>query len=225
MACSFKRPNSIWFRAHRHNPDIPFERYADDVICHCRSEAQARTLREAREARLAACKLQRHACKTKIVYCKDANWCGNYPEQRFDFLGYVFRPRRSMNATVSCSSVSLRRCAPRRPKRYGNACDAGSCICATILPWKCSHSGRGQYCSVGFASTVTSIRTRCIERCARSIGFWFDGRNANTNDFEVTKCAHGLGLTGFEIVPKQFRQILRRLQNFKPVIGAPGEKR
>src|ERR1700692_5067323 len=39
------------------NPDIPFERYADDAICHCRSEAQALSLRQALEARLAACQL------------------------------------------------------------------------------------------------------------------------------------------------------------------------
>jgi group II intron reverse transcriptase/maturase len=84
-----------WMR--KNNPDIPFERYADDVICHCRSEAQARSLREALEARLAGCKLELHPRKTKIVYCKDANRRGSYPEQRFDFLGYTFRPRRSMN--------------------------------------------------------------------------------------------------------------------------------
>jgi group II intron reverse transcriptase/maturase len=84
-----------WMR--KNNPDIPFERYADDVICHCRSEAQTRSLREALEARLAGCKLELHPQKTKIVYCKDANRRGSYPEQRFDFLGYTFRPRRSMN--------------------------------------------------------------------------------------------------------------------------------
>ena len=33
----------LWMR--RNHPDIPFERYADDVICHCRSEEQARRLR------------------------------------------------------------------------------------------------------------------------------------------------------------------------------------
>jgi RNA-directed DNA polymerase len=27
-----------------HHPDIPFERYADDVICHCGSASQARDL-------------------------------------------------------------------------------------------------------------------------------------------------------------------------------------
>jgi group II intron reverse transcriptase/maturase len=81
------------------NPDIPFERYADDVICHCRSEAQARSLRQALEARLAMCKLELHPQKTKIVYCKDTNRLNSHPEQRFDFLGFTFRPRQSMNRT------------------------------------------------------------------------------------------------------------------------------
>src|SRR5690606_12597640 len=80
-----------------HHPGIRFERYADDVICHCRSEAQANSLRQALEARLEACKLELHSDKTKIVYCKDANRRGSYPEHRFDFLGYTFRPRQSMN--------------------------------------------------------------------------------------------------------------------------------
>lgn len=84
-----------WMR--KHQPDIQFERYADDVVCHCRTEAQAQRLREALEARFAECKLELHPQKTKIVYCKDANRDGYYPEQRFDFLGYAFRPRRSMN--------------------------------------------------------------------------------------------------------------------------------
>ena len=35
----------------RNSPDIPFERYADDVICHCRSAEQARALWSALEAR------------------------------------------------------------------------------------------------------------------------------------------------------------------------------
>jgi len=84
-----------WMRVH--HPDIPFERYADDVICHCRSEAQARALREALEQRFAECKLQLHPQKTKIVYCKDANRRSSYPQQQFDFLGYTFRPRRAKN--------------------------------------------------------------------------------------------------------------------------------
>lgn len=80
-----------------HYPDIPFERYADDVVCHCRSEAQARLLREVLGVRFSACKLELHAEKTKIVYCKDANRQGSHPHYRFDFLGYTFRPRRVIN--------------------------------------------------------------------------------------------------------------------------------
>ena len=78
-------------------PEFPFERYADDVICHCRSEAQARWLLEALGVRFSVCQLELHARKTQIVYCKDANRRGSYPHQRFDFLGHTFRPRRAMN--------------------------------------------------------------------------------------------------------------------------------
>ena len=84
-----------WMQEHYSN--IPFERYADDAVCHCRSEAQARALRNALEARFAECKLELHPAKTKIVYCKDANRRRRHPIQQFDFLGYTFRPRRAMN--------------------------------------------------------------------------------------------------------------------------------
>lgn len=80
-----------------HHPGILFERYADDVVCHCRSESEAVALRQALKERLEACKLELHPDKTKIVYCKDANRRGNYPQHKFDFLGYTFRPRKAMN--------------------------------------------------------------------------------------------------------------------------------
>ena len=80
----------------REFPYIPFERYADDAICHCRSEAQARALWHVLEQRLADCKLMLHPEKTKIVYCKDANRRGNFPAINFDFLGFQFRARKTM---------------------------------------------------------------------------------------------------------------------------------
>jgi RNA-directed DNA polymerase len=80
-----------------HHPGIPFERYADDIICHCRSETEARSLRQTLEARFATCKLQLHPQKTRVVYCKDENRRGSYPERQFDFLGYTFRPRGAKN--------------------------------------------------------------------------------------------------------------------------------
>jgi RNA-directed DNA polymerase len=71
----------------------PFARYADDIIVHCRTEAQAQVMLRDIERRLARCKLQLHPEKTKIVYCKDAKRPGNYEHESFDFLGYSFRPR------------------------------------------------------------------------------------------------------------------------------------
>ena len=41
----------------RYYPDTPFERYADDAICHCRSEEQAAALRNVLEKRFAECGL------------------------------------------------------------------------------------------------------------------------------------------------------------------------
>ncbi len=80
----------------REFPHIPFERYADDAICHCRTEVEARALWQALTARLANCKLTLHPEKTKIVYCKDANLRREYPCIRFDFLGFEFRVRKTV---------------------------------------------------------------------------------------------------------------------------------
>jgi Reverse transcriptase (RNA-dependent DNA polymerase) len=52
----------------RNHSAIPFERYADDVICHCTSEAEASALRVSLEERFTECGLTLHPEKTKIVY-------------------------------------------------------------------------------------------------------------------------------------------------------------
>jgi RNA-directed DNA polymerase len=78
----------------RQHPDIPFCRYADDGILHCRSEAEAVSLREQLAVRLAECGLELHPEKTRVVYCKDSRRTQAYENIQFDFLGYTFRPRR-----------------------------------------------------------------------------------------------------------------------------------
>src|SRR6516165_9944951 len=52
-------------------PQLPFERFADDAIVHCRTEVEAQKVRAALAARLRECGLELHPEKTKIVYCKD----------------------------------------------------------------------------------------------------------------------------------------------------------
>jgi RNA-directed DNA polymerase len=72
----------MWMK--RKHPHIPFERYADDIVCHCRTEEQAEKLRSELEHRLAACGLDLHPEKTRIVYCKDDDRGGNYPNEKFE---------------------------------------------------------------------------------------------------------------------------------------------
>src|SRR5664280_1052625 len=74
-------------------PAVTFERYCDDVVVHCRSQAQAEVVRDAISARLAEVGLELHPVKTRLVYCKDANRRGSGEFEEFTFLGYTFRPR------------------------------------------------------------------------------------------------------------------------------------
>jgi len=76
-------------------PTIPFERYADDIIVHCRSEKQAHWIKARIKERLVEFKLELHPRKTKIVYCKDGKRKGNYKNEKFAFLGFEFRPREA----------------------------------------------------------------------------------------------------------------------------------
>ena len=84
-----------WMR--RNFEHIPFERYADDIVVHCIGKAQAIRVKSTIEERLNQCRLELHPEKTKIVYCKDSGRQGSHLNEKFDFLGYEFRPRVSIN--------------------------------------------------------------------------------------------------------------------------------
>jgi group II intron reverse transcriptase/maturase len=77
----------------RTHPNLPWCRYADDGLVHCRSEQEGEALKAELQARLAECRLELHPTKTKIVYCKDGKRRDKYTNVTFDFLGYCFRPR------------------------------------------------------------------------------------------------------------------------------------
>jgi len=74
-------------------PNIPFERFADDMICHCKTRKQALWLKGVLEERLKQCGLKLNQQKTKIVYCQDGKRKETYPNRTFDFLGFTFRAR------------------------------------------------------------------------------------------------------------------------------------
>jgi RNA-directed DNA polymerase len=81
----------------KYYPYIPFERYADDTICHCRSKEEAQQLLWSIKARMSECKLSLNEEKTRIVYCKTGRREDKDEEVTFDFLGYTFRPRKAKN--------------------------------------------------------------------------------------------------------------------------------
>jgi group II intron reverse transcriptase/maturase len=81
----------------REFPGVVFERYADDIVIHCKSEEQSVQIKQALTKRLEECELKLHPDKTKIVYCKDGSRKGMYPTKKFTFLGYTFQQRSAQN--------------------------------------------------------------------------------------------------------------------------------
>ena len=77
----------------RNHKDKNWCRYADDGIAHCKTKAEAESLLDELKQRFAACGLELHPEKTKIVYCKDDKRKGEHQNTKFTFLGYEFRRR------------------------------------------------------------------------------------------------------------------------------------
>jgi group II intron reverse transcriptase/maturase len=86
-----------WLSQHVANKKfgtIHFERYADDIIVHCRTEREAQYLLIRIRERMKECRLALHPGKTKIVYCKQSNRRGKHEVVKFEFLGFEFSPDR-----------------------------------------------------------------------------------------------------------------------------------
>jgi RNA-directed DNA polymerase len=77
--------------------DVPFERYADDILVHCRSKAEAEGMRRRIAERLQRCGLQLHPEKTRVACCRPN--VEAVEAKRFDFLGFTFQPRVAKSRT------------------------------------------------------------------------------------------------------------------------------
>jgi len=106
-----------WMR--RNYPQIPFERYADDTICHCETLEQAKHLQSALNDRFAACKLELHPKKTKIVYCYRSGKKEKHDQMQFDFLGFTFRPRLAKSQKTGYFVSFLPAISNKAKKRIG----------------------------------------------------------------------------------------------------------
>ena len=88
-------------------PGVPWCRYADDGLVHCKTETEALAIMAALKDRLAACGLEVHPDKTQVVYCKDGSRKERRPNTKFDFLGFTFRPRVVKNRKRNSLFVSF----------------------------------------------------------------------------------------------------------------------
>lgn len=65
----------------------------DDAVVHCISERQAQSVLDAITTRMESLGLTLNSDKTRIMYCKRPKRKGSHEHERFDFLGFTFRPR------------------------------------------------------------------------------------------------------------------------------------
>ena len=89
-----------WVR--REMPSIPFCRYADDGLLHCRTQQEAENVMKRITERFIECRLEIQPTKSGIIYCKDRNRTQTYERISFDFLGYTFRPRSCVDPQGRC---------------------------------------------------------------------------------------------------------------------------
>jgi len=74
----------------KYHPEKPFERYADDIVVHCKTEKQALFMLRQIKSRMNNCKLELHPEKTKIINLRGI--AQNIYSKRFDFLGFTIKP-------------------------------------------------------------------------------------------------------------------------------------
>ncbi len=104
----------------RNHPDCPFERYADDVVVHCKSRRQAEVVLAGIATRMEHVGLRLHPDKTHVVYCKDSNRRGKHEHTSFTFLGFAFRPREARNKRGVSFTSFLPAISPEALKAKGD---------------------------------------------------------------------------------------------------------
>lgn len=103
-------------------PELPFERYADDIVVHCLSERQSGFIRNRIARRLKLYKLDLNLEKTRIVYTGKDNAQdkrGHECPRKFTFLGYDFKPRMYFGKVAYSPAISVfaRLCIRREMKK------------------------------------------------------------------------------------------------------------
>jgi group II intron reverse transcriptase/maturase len=114
-------------REYRH---MPFERYADDIVCHCHRMRDAVLLKQAIAERLQAVGLQLNDQKSKVVYVD--TFKRQNVATSFCFLGYDFEVR----TLKSFRGELFRKCMPGASRKAMRG------ITRTVKSWRLQRSTR-----------------------------------------------------------------------------------
>jgi hypothetical protein len=164
----------------REFPTIPFERYADDVICHCRSKEQASYLRDAIAKRFSDCYLELHPQKTKTAYCKNARRRGTSPPFNSTFLAIRFSPDGVEQKKERSLSALLRRSVRSLPKLFVRQCAAGRSTTEAISRLRTSPAGLTRRFEAGSTTTEATEDRLCNGFLMLSMPFLYAGQCENT---------------------------------------------
>jgi RNA-directed DNA polymerase len=135
-------------------PAVPFERYADDAILHCKTKAQAQVVLDAIIERLAHVGLELNPDKTRIVYCKDSNRTGSQSGSPSLGTRFVCDPRGT--GLARSSSALSPRSPTTPPRRCVARSSAGGCTCGAGRPSPTSRRRSTRLCEAGSTTTVAS---------------------------------------------------------------------
>ena len=163
----------------RTHPDLPWCRNADAGLVHCRNEQEAEALKVELQARLAECHLEMHPTKTTVVYCKDGKRKGKYPNVKFEFLGYRFRPRLVRNSRKNSLFCGFNPAvSPSAMKTMRQAIRDLNLRRQTQLSLQ----------DIARQGIMGAMHTRrCIPCCGMSIRRSYLGRDASSSAFSATR--------------------------------------
>ncbi len=116
----------MWMQ--KHHRYVPFERYADDIVCHFRRMSDAEHLRRCLREQFTTVGLQINKSKSKIVYIDTFE--RRNVDLSFTFLGYDFKVRTLKNY----KGELYRKCMP------GASMKAMRNITETIKKWRIHRS-------------------------------------------------------------------------------------
>jgi len=127
---------------------IPFARFADDIVAHCKTEMQAKYVLNSIRKQLSAWGLELHPDKTKIVHCRKGGEPKKGVNEEFDFLGFTFRRRSSRNQKGQLfmgflPAMSKRACKEKAERIRGWNLQRRSDLSLTDVAKMCNQEVRG----------------------------------------------------------------------------------